>query len=111
MLAAGLALFALRYLMPGERWIDRAAMVSFWSLNVGLAWMVFATLFPLGVYQLYASVRHGYFEARALSFLTSETVSVIDWLRLPGDGLFIVGGVLPLLWFAGAVCVTGFLLW
>jgi nitric oxide reductase subunit B len=98
MLAVGLALFALRYLMPDERWSDRAAMVSFWSLNLGLAWMVFATLFPLGVYQLYQAVRHGYFEARALSFLTSETVSVIEWLRLPGDGLFIVGGVLPLLW-------------
>lgn len=98
MLAAGLALFALRYLMPEERWSDRAAKLSFWSLNVGLAWMVFATLFPLGVYQLYESVRHGYFEARELSFLTSDAVSYIEWMRLPGDAVFIGGGILPLLW-------------
>jgi nitric oxide reductase subunit B len=32
------------------------ASISLWSLNLGLAWMVFATLFPLGVIQLYHSV-------------------------------------------------------
>jgi nitric oxide reductase subunit B len=98
MLAAGLALFALRYLMPEEKWSDRAAKISFWSLNLGLAWMVFATLFPLGMLQLYESVSNGYFEARQLQFLTGETVTLIEWLRLPGDLLFIIGGTLPLLW-------------
>jgi nitric oxide reductase subunit B len=98
MLAAGLALFALRYLVPQERWSDGAARLSFWSLNLGLAWMVFATLFPIGVYQLYQSVSHGYFEARQLSFLTGRAVSFVEWLRLPGDMVFIGGGILPLLW-------------
>lgn len=98
MLAVGLALFALRYLIPETRWSDSAAKVSFWSLNVGLAWMVFVTLFPLGILQLYESIQHGYFEARALNFLTNPTNSFLEWLRLPGDVLFIGGGVLPLLW-------------
>ena len=39
MLAVGLALFCLRYLIPAERWTERAAKISFWSLNIGLAWM------------------------------------------------------------------------
>src|SRR6187397_1799589 len=39
MLAMGLALFCLRYLIPTERWSDRLAKISFWSLNIGLAWM------------------------------------------------------------------------
>jgi nitric oxide reductase subunit B len=98
MLAAGLALFALRYLIPEGRWSDRTAKVSFWSLNIGLAWMVFVTLFPLGILQLYESIEHGYYEARALSFLTNPTSRFLEWLRLPGDVLFIGGGVLPLLW-------------
>lgn len=98
MLAAGFALFCLRYLIPEERWSERAAKVSFWSLNIGLAWMVFATLFPLGLLQLYESVNTGYFEARSLQFLTGDTVALLEWLRLPGDVLFIVGGVLPLLY-------------
>jgi nitric oxide reductase subunit B len=97
MLAAGLALFALRYLIPEERWSERAAKLSFWSLNLGLAWMVFATLFPLGVLQLHEAVTHGYYEARQLDFLTSDRVELLEWMRLPGDAVFIVGGVLPLL--------------
>ena len=47
MLAVGLALFCLRYIIPEKMWSDRPAKVSFWCLNLGLVWMVFATLFPL----------------------------------------------------------------
>jgi nitric oxide reductase subunit B len=98
MLAVGLALFCLRYMIPEEQWSDRAAKTSFWSLNIGLAWMVFASLFPLGVLQLYHSVNQGYFDARSLDYLTSRTNTLIEWLRLPGDVLFILGGVLPILY-------------
>jgi nitric oxide reductase subunit B len=100
MLALGLALFCLRYLIPAERWPERWAKVSFWSANIGLAWMCFATLLPLGILQLYKSVDDGYFEARELKFLTNDTNAAIEWLRLPGDTLFIVGGALPALYIA-----------
>ena len=98
MLGVGLALFALRYLIPAQRWPDRLAKVSFWSLNIGLAWMTFATLLPLGVLQLYYSINEGYYEARTLAFITQPGNAVLEWLRLPGDVIFIVGGVLPFLW-------------
>jgi nitric oxide reductase subunit B len=98
MLAVGLALFCLRYMVPENRWSDRAAKISFWSLNIGLAWMVFATLFPLGVLQLYHSVSVGYFDARSLKFLSNHTNTMLEWLRLPGDALFILGGTLPVLY-------------
>lgn len=98
MLAVGLALFCLRYMIPEANWSDRAAKISFWSLNIGLAWMVFAALFPLGILQLYHSVSHGYFDARSLKFATTGPSAVIEWLRLPGDVLFIVGGVLPIIY-------------
>ena len=98
MLAAGFALFCLRYLIPEDRWSERAAKLSFWSLNIGLALMIFATLFPLGLLQLYESVDAGYYEARSLEFLTNDTIALLEWIRLPGDVLFILGGVLPLLY-------------
>jgi nitric oxide reductase subunit B len=98
MLAVGLAMFCLRYLIPAERWSERAAKLSFWSLNLGLAWMCFATLLPLGLLQLYESVNKGYYEARTLEFLTNDTNALIEWIRLPGDVLFIAGGVLPVLY-------------
>jgi nitric oxide reductase subunit B len=96
MLAVGLALFCLRYLIPEEKWSDRAVRFSFWALNIGLAWMSFATLFPLGVVQLYHSVNAGYFEARSLKFLTLGMNRIIEWIRFPGDALFILG-ILPIL--------------
>jgi nitric oxide reductase subunit B len=100
MLALGLAMFCLRYLIPAERWPERWAKVSFWATNLGLAWMCFATLFPLGILQLYKSVGTGYFEARELKFLTNHTNTVIEWLRFPGDVVFIAGGAIPTLYIA-----------
>lgn len=97
MLAVGLALFCLRYLVPEERWSDKAVKFSFWALNIGLAWMSFATLFPLGIVQLYHSVSAGYFEARSLQFLTSGMNTLIEWMRFPGDVLLILG-ILPILY-------------
>jgi nitric oxide reductase subunit B len=98
MLAVGLALFCLRYMIPEDRWSNRATKWCFWSLNIGLAWMVFLTLFPVGILQLYEAVSHGYFEARTLKFLTSGAQTWFQWLRLPGDIIFILGGVLPLIY-------------
>jgi nitric oxide reductase subunit B len=103
MLAVGLALFCLRYIIPERAWSDRAAKFSFWSLNLGLAWMVFATLFPLGLIQLYHSVRAGYYDARTLKFLGNPTNSLLEWLRFPGDAVFILGGVLPVVY----LCLLG----
>jgi nitric oxide reductase subunit B len=100
MLALGLAMFCLRYLIPANRWPERWAKVSFWSANIGLAWMCFATLLPLGILQLYKSVDDGYVEARELKFLTNDTNTVIEWLRLPGDVVFIGGAALPTLYIA-----------
>ena len=100
MLAIALAMFTFRYVIPAERWPERAARMSFWCLNIGLAWMVFATLLPLGVLQLFHSVNDGYYEARSLNFITGRANSLLEWMRLPGDLIFIIGGVLPFLWIA-----------
>ena len=100
MLALGLAMFCLRYLIPAERWPERWARMCFWATNIGLAWMCFATLLPLGILQLYQSVDSGYFEARELEFLTNDTNRLIEWLRLPGDIVFIAGGAVPALYIA-----------
>jgi nitric oxide reductase subunit B len=100
MLALGLAMFCLRCLISAERWPERWARLCFWSTNLGLAWMCFATLLPLGLLQLYQSVDKGYFDARELKFLTNHTNAVIEWLRFPGDVVFIAGGALPALYIA-----------
>jgi nitric oxide reductase subunit B len=103
MLSIGLALFCLRYVIPEEHWSDKAAEISFWSLNLGLAWMVFATLFPLGILQLYHSISVSYYDARTLNYISSRTNSILEWMRMPGDVVFILGGALPVLY----ICAKG----
>jgi nitric oxide reductase subunit B len=107
MLAAGLAIFCLRYLVPEKKWSDKAARISFWSLNVGLAMMTLASLFPLGVKQLYHSVSDGYWSARTLDYMGTTWMKVFEWSRLPGDIVFILGGALPILWLAWRAITGG----
>ena len=100
MLAIGLAMFAFRYVIPADKWPEKLARNVVLVLNIGLAWMVFATLFPLGVLQLYHSVNDGYFDARSLGYLTEPGNALLEWLRFPGDVIFILGGVVPFIWIA-----------
>ncbi len=75
--------------------------ISFWSLNIGLAWMMFVNLFPLGTAADFkTALRHGYWHARQPEFFMQPLVQVFEWLRLPGDVLFIVGGILPVVYLA-----------
>jgi nitric oxide reductase subunit B len=101
MLAMALLVFALRYLIRPQDWNDRMVGFSFWALNLGLAWMVFFNLFPIGVLQLGDSVANGYWHARSIDFFREH--AIIEWLRLPGDVLFIAGVVPIVLLTARAV--------
>jgi nitric oxide reductase subunit B len=57
--------------------------------------MVVTNLFPGGVLQLADVLRNGYWHARGPEFLGTTTMRVIEWLRLPGDFVFIGFGVVP----------------
>jgi nitric oxide reductase subunit B len=100
MLAIGFFMFVARYFLPPDRATRWAMGISFWSLNLGLAWMLFANLVPIGIVQLYDSFQQGYWHARQPDFFQQPTVRIIEWLRLPGDALFIVGGILPVVYLA-----------
>jgi nitric oxide reductase subunit B len=98
MLALALLVFALRYLVRPSDWSDRRVRAAFWGTNLGLAWMVFANLFPIGVLQLGDAVANGYWHARSIAFFREH--AGLEWLRLPGDVLFIAG-VVPLVVLMG----------
>jgi nitric oxide reductase subunit B len=100
MLAIGFLVFVATYFVPHDVWTERAMKWSFWSLNGGLAWMVCANLFPIGALQLRDALVNGYWHARSPDFFARGDVRVLEWLRLPGDAVFIVGGILPLAYLA-----------
>ncbi|MEO7031154.1 MAG: nitric-oxide reductase large subunit [Herbaspirillum sp.] len=99
MLGIGLLLFCLRGMSPRALWSDRLLSYSFWSLNIGLAMMVFLSLVPAGIYQAWASITKGMWFARSPEVVHSVFMESMVWLRVPGDIVFSIG-VLFLAWFA-----------
>ncbi len=100
MLAIGFFMFVARYFIRPDRRSEQAMKISFWSLNIGLAWMLFVNLIPIGTLQLYDSFQIGYWHSREPSFFAQPALRALEWLRLPGDVLFIVGGILPVVYLA-----------
>jgi nitric oxide reductase subunit B len=100
MLAIGFFVFVSAYFVPRDSRSERAMKWSFWSLNGGLAWMVCVNLFPIGALQLYDALLHGYAHARQPEFFARGDVRALEWLRLPGDFVFIALGIAPLVYLA-----------
>ena len=98
MLAIALMVFVLRQTSDDTRWadIEKYIKVAFWGTNVGLAMMVLMSLFPSGILQVWDVIQHGYWHARNLDYIGSERSHLIEWLRLPGDLIFILFGAVPL---------------
>ena len=94
MLGIGLMLFCLRGLFDRRLHADRLLAWSFWSLNIGLGMMVFMSLLPAGIYQASASISRGLWYARSPEIVHSSVMETLVWLRVPGDIVFAVGGVL-----------------
>ena len=98
MLAIALMVFVLRQTSNDTQWvgIERYVKVAFWGTNTGLAMMVAMSLFPGGVLQVWDVLENGYWHARSFDYIGSERSHFIEWLRMPGDVMFIVFGAVPL---------------
>lgn len=91
-------LFAIRFLVKPEVWNPSLVKISFWSINLGLALMVVLDLFPAGIHQLFTVMDKGYWFARSQEFIGSAPFQTMTWLRIVGGSIFLLGGVLPLVW-------------
>lgn len=105
MLGIGLMLFSLRGLAPRLAWNDRLLAITFWTLNIGLAMMVFLSLLPMGVVQAFASIEHGMWYARSPAVIHSPLVELLVWMRVPGDVIFSIGAF-SLAIFAGRLVIA-----
>lgn len=98
-LAIAAMLFCARWNITAARWDARLLRTIFWSLNLGLALMVVLDLFPVGLHQLSTVMTEGYAYARSQAYLQGNFFQSLTWLRGVGITVFVLGGVLPLLWF------------
>lgn len=98
-LAIAAMLFCGRWNIGTERWNPHLLKTVFWSLNVGLMLMVVMDLFPVGVHQLAVAMTDGYAYARSAAYIEGGTFQMFTWLRGVGIVVFVIGGVIPLVWF------------
>src|SRR6185369_2307833 len=98
MLGIALMVFVLRQTSDDARWagIEPYVRVAFWGSNGGLALMVGLSLFPAGLLQLWDVLNNGYWHARSLDYIGSDRSRLLEWMRMPGDVVFIVFGAVPL---------------
>jgi len=61
--------------------------------------MMFLDLLPAGLYQVVIVVQKGLWYARSQEILTGTVWQTLTYFRSIGGVIFIVGGVLPLIWF------------
>jgi nitric oxide reductase subunit B len=90
--------FVLRQTSDDIRWagIEKYVRAAFWGTNGGLALMVALSLFPGGVLQIWDVLEHGYWHARTLAYTATPRSHFIEWMRMPGDVVFILFGAVPL---------------
>jgi nitric oxide reductase subunit B len=98
MLGIGLILFVLRDMNRTQQWKESGVKFAFWSINIGLAAMVFISVLPVGLAQTVASVQDGLWYARSAEFMQQPYLITFKWLRVIGDTVFAAGTV-ALAWF------------
>lgn len=93
MLGIGLMLFCLRTAYRNAVWSEGLLKTTFWSLNIGLAGMVFLSLVPAGIYQAYQSITTSFWYARSPEIVHGPVMQALVWMRMPGDIVFSIGAL------------------
>lgn len=98
MLGVALMVFVLREAVAESAWprLEKFVRCAFFGLNLGLALMIVLSLFPAGIAQLIDVVDNGYWHARSLAYTGGAWPRLLEWMRLPGDLVFILFGAVPI---------------
>ena len=98
-IALGGMLFCCQHLFETESWNRRLLRTAFWSLNIGIALMMFLDLLPVGIYQLVIVLQDGLWYARSQEIIQGAVFRSFTIFRSLGGTVFVLGGVLPMMWF------------
>lgn len=98
MLGVALMVFVLRETTDEANWakLEKFVRCGFIGLNLGLAMMIVLSLFPAGIAQVSDVLENGYWHARSLAYTAGDWPRLLEWMRLPGDLVFILFGAVPI---------------
>ncbi|MBL8197683.1 MAG: cbb3-type cytochrome c oxidase subunit I, partial [Chromatiales bacterium] len=92
-------LFCCQHLFQKSAWNEKLVRTAFWSLNIGVALMMFLDMFPVGLYQIWIVLTEGYWAARTSEVIMGPVFETLTYLRSIGGAVFVFGGLLPLMYF------------
>lgn len=92
-------LFCCQHLFQKSAWNEKLVRTAFWSLNIGIALMMFLDMFPVGLYQIWIVLTEGYWAARTSDVILGPVFATLTYLRSIGGAVFVFGGLLPLMYF------------
>jgi nitric oxide reductase subunit B len=92
-------LFCCQHLFQKSAWNEKLIRTIFWSFQIGLGLMMFLDLFPVGLYQIWVVLTKGFWYARSTEVIQGPVFVTLTYLRMFGGATFILGGLLPLIWF------------
>jgi nitric oxide reductase subunit B len=92
-------LFCCQHLFQKSAWNEKLVRTMFWSFQIGLGLMMFLDLFPVGVYQIWVVLTKGFWYARSTEVMQGPVFVTLTYMRMFGGATFILGGLLPLIWF------------
>lgn len=98
-IALGGMLFCCQHLFQKSAWNAKLIRTAFWSLNIGLAMMMFLDLFWVGLYQTWVAYTDGTWYARSAAIVKGDFFVYTTAARSLGGLVFIGGGLIPLIWF------------
>jgi len=98
-IALGGMLYCCQHLFETRSWNRRLIRTAFWSLNIGVALMMFLDLLPVGLYQLVIVLQDGLWYARSQEIIQGAVFRAFTIFRSLGGAVFVLGGVLPMIWF------------
>ncbi len=61
--------------------------------------MMFLSMFPLGIYQMYINIKYGLWYARSMEIRHGDVFQTLAKTRSIGGHIFVWGGLMPLVYF------------
>eukprot|EP01084_Bolivina_argentea_P007761 14564_1 len=92
-------LFCVQHSVKKEYWSKKIVSIAFWSLNGGIACMMFFCLFPIGLFHMYTCMDQGLWAARSSTMQESSAYQMLTKGRTFSGHLFLWGGLFPLVYF------------
>jgi nitric oxide reductase large subunit len=97
---SGEVLFTGEDITAGQQLFLARGLMQYGSISAGGVIGTMHHLYFSGTPVEHMALGAFYFEARTLGYLTTPGNRLLEWGRMPGDLIFIIGGVLPFLWMA-----------